>query len=370
MTLYSHLTVQAYHDQLSLAMKEDALQLLHSKKQLINTSNLVQHTPKQFLQDRPLIVVYSVSKPLGLFEHFMGDGGKTLTKAHAYAIAKVIEIKYKILYPTIMLPISVSEINTVYDATRSKIVVDMLGSVCPGGMYGTVMNRLMDLGSKPVDVPPGLVITQHDNDQALGPSHETKVYNKQKLSLINANAHIVCETDNYYQYTPESYPGHTVYRDLTSEEIKENVPKVITSYKPVFRGARVQSAEFAIQHLQGKNSHEVLVNRLNKKNSDFSGSKICKQCGVVTRRTDIQRCVDCSSGHLVKIEKEIIFTQFIKEVQQEGLFTDVRYNPFAGQKPVSDTQPNQHSIVPGDPDMIPPTTKENVAEILNTAGHR
>ena len=214
MTLYSHLTVQAYHDQLSLAMKGDALQLLRSKQQLMDTNTLVQHTPRQFLQGRPLIVVYSVSKPLGLFEHFTEEGGKTLSQTQAYAISKVIEIKYKILYPTIMLPLSVSEINTVYDATRSKIVVDILGSVNPGGMYGTVMNRLLDLGSKPVAVPPGLVITQHDNDQALGPSHETKVYNKQKLSLINANAHIVCDSNNYYQYTPESYPGHTVNREL------------------------------------------------------------------------------------------------------------------------------------------------------------
>ena len=192
-------------------------------------------------------------------------------------------MKYKILYPTIMLPLSVSEIITVYDSTRCKTVVDMLGSVNPGGMYATVMNRLKDLGSEPVSVPPGLVITQHDNDQALGHTHETKVYNKQQLSLINANAHIVCDSNNFYQYCPESYPGHAVYRDLTLEEVKESVPQVLSSYKPVYRGARAKSAEFAINYLEGDSNHEELLKRLNLKNTAFKAARVCRQCGVVTK---------------------------------------------------------------------------------------
>ena len=90
----------------------------------------------------------------------------------------------------------------------------------------------------------------------------------------------------------------------------------------------------------------------------------------MTKRTDIQRCVDCSNGYLVGIDKEIIFNQFLKEVKEEGIAIEVRYNPFAGLKAIPETQPGQHVIIPGDPDMIPPTTKENVAEILNTAAHR
>ena len=370
MTLYSHLTVQAYHDQLSSAMRKDALQLLHNKQQLVDTNSLVQHTPMQFLQDRPLIVIYSIAKPLGLFENFMRDGGKSLSKSQAYAMCKVIEIKYKMLHPKILLPLSVCEVNTVYDATRSRIVVDLLGSVSPGGMYNSVMRRLIDLSSDPVAVPPGLVITQHDNDQALGPTHETKVYNKQKLSLINANAHIICESDNYYQYTPQSYPGHAVYRDLTTQEIRETLPEVVSSYKPVYRAARAQSANLAVEYLKGEQSHENLVTRLSQKNTEYEGARVCRQCGVVTRRTDIQRCVDCKSGYLVCLEKEVIFNKFVGGLKSEGVSMEVRYNPFTGFKPISENKAKQHQIVPGDPDMIPPTTKENVAEIINTAGHR
>ena len=274
MTLFSHLSVQAYHEQLALAMKEDSLALLHDKEDLQHPHTLVKHTPVQFLKDRPLIVVYSVTKPLGLFEHFMKNGGKTLSKPQAYAIAKVIEIKYKIIHPTIMLPLSVSEITTVYDATRSKVVVDLLGSVSPGGMYGTVANRLMKLASNPVAVPSGLVLTQHDNSQVLGATHESKVYNKQKLSLINANCHIVCDSDNYYQYLPRSYPGHSMYRDLSEEEIKESIPNIFESYKPVYRAARAQSALFTIKHLESEKSHEKFVKSLNQVANDWKGNRV------------------------------------------------------------------------------------------------
>ena len=370
MTLFSHLTVQAYHDQLSQAMQQDSLSLLHDKQGLVDTDTLVQHTPIQFLKDRPLIVVYSIAKPLGLFEHFMEYGDKTLTKTQSYSICKIIEIKYKMLNPRIMLPISVSEINTVYDATRSRIVVDLLGSVIPGGMYGTVTNRLVELASKPVNVPPGLVLTQHDNDQVLGSTHETLVYNKQQLSLINANAHIICDIDNLYQYQPESYPGYNLYRDLSEQERNEIVPEKLTSYKPVFRASRAQSAEFAIKHLKGDKSHEKIVTKLSKVANDLGDAKVCKKCGVVTKRVDIQRCVDCTSGYLVRIDKEMVCTKFVNDLKSEGLHIEVRYSPFAGLRPIPDTKPKQQVIVPGDPDMIPPTTKVNVAELLNTAAHR
>ena len=91
---------------------------------------------------------------------------------------------------------------------------------------------------------------------------------------------------------------------------------------------------------------------------------------MVTRRTDIQRCVDCKSGYLVCLEKEVIFNKFVGGLKSEGVSMEVRYNPFTGFKPISENKAKQHQIVPGDPDMIPPKTKENVAEIINTAGHR
>ena len=61
----------------------------------------------------------------------------------------------------------------------------------------------------------------------------------------------------------------------------------------------------------------------------------------------------------------MVFTKFVNDLQSEGLHTEVRYSPFAGLRPIPDTKPKQQVIVPGDP-----TTKVNVAELLNTAAHR
>ena len=39
----------------------------------------------------------------------------------------------------------------------------------------------------------GLVIGQNDNDQILGVTHEQRAYNKQHLTIVNANSHIICD---------------------------------------------------------------------------------------------------------------------------------------------------------------------------------
>ena len=369
MTLFSHLSVQSYNELLSTAMQDDALSLLHNKTSLIDIENLITHSPRKFLRQRPLIVVYSFTKPLGLFENFTGVGGKDLSLTQCYSLAKVIELQYRLIHPTIMLPLSVSEIHLTYDVTRSKSIVNMLGSVSPGGQYCTISNRLMQLGSKPVLVPPGLVLTQHDNNQILGYTHETKVYSKQKLTLINANAHIQFDEDDWYQYTPESYPGYSMYRDLSENEIKVCVPDVIKSYKPIYRAARAGSANFAIHFLKSEASHEPLVDNLNSMASEMAGLRVCNKCSIVTSRTDISRCVDCS-GSLVTFTNESVFSRFLTKVAAEGTQTKVRYSPFAGYSLIPTEIEPKSKLIPGDPDMIPPTSKKNVAELLNTSAHR
>ena len=66
MTLYSHLTVQQFNDQLAHEMRNDAASLLHLKSDLVKVESLIEHTPVTFLKARPLIVVYSILKPMGL----------------------------------------------------------------------------------------------------------------------------------------------------------------------------------------------------------------------------------------------------------------------------------------------------------------
>ena len=360
MTLYSNLTVQKFNEILSKEILSDAETLLRNKLNILDIENLVKHTPRQFVKDRPLIVIYSLLKPMGLFEHFCEVGGKKITDNQYYLIAKIIELKYKVIFPTIMLPLSISEAFHIYDETRNKKVLNLIGSSAPSGKFQTVTNRLFKLGCYPVDVPSGLIVHQHDNNQVIGATHEMKAYNRQVTSVITANAHLVCDPNNFFQYSQTSYPGHNIHRNLTKSEIDSNVPEVVNQYKGHFRATRKKGLDLAITHLMSEHSHERFVEQLKQKVKDHEGLKFCSKCGVVTKRVDIRTCVDCDSKScLVRITNEMVFNKFEKSVELARESIDIRFKPTAGYGAVVREQEQiAEALVPGDPDMYPPTTKE------------
>ena len=186
-----------------------------------------------------------------------------------------------------------------------------------------------------------------------------KIYNKQVTTVINANAHLVCDSDNLYQYSARSYPGHNIYRDLTELEIKTGVPKVINQYKCHFRATRKKALDLEIEHINSTETHERLVEMLKQFLSDFDGVRFCSSCSVVTKRSDIKFCVDCDGkSSLIKVTKEVIFNKFKIAAESEGFRIEVRYKPSAGYGAIAHRRAQPQILLPGDPDMDPPTTKE------------
>ena len=185
-----------------------------------------------------------------------------------------------------------------------------------------------------------------------------KTYNKMKTTIINANAHLVCDPDNFYQYCEKSYPGYNVYRHLTDSEIDIKVPAVVNQFKGHFRAARKGGLDVTIEHLKSEYSHEHLVKTLQKVTLDFAGVRFCSNCGVTTKRNDIKFCVDCDTRTaLVKVKNEAVFKKFENSVISGGISLDVRYKPGTGYEAIARDQ-KLHKLLPGDPDMEPPTTKE------------
>ena len=95
--LYSNLTVGEFNNTLEHEMKADAKKLFKAQSEITKVENLIANTPEKFLKDRPVILVYSILKPMGLFEHFCEISGKKLTKIQMHSVCKMIEIRYKIL---------------------------------------------------------------------------------------------------------------------------------------------------------------------------------------------------------------------------------------------------------------------------------
>ena len=234
-----------------------------------------------------------------------------------------------------------------------------MGSSAPSGKFHTVRNRLLKLGRCPVDVPRGLIVHQHDNNQVIGATHEMKAFNRQVTSIITANAHLVCDPNNFFQYSRTSYPGHNIHRNLTISEIESDVPQVLNQYKGHFRATRKKGLDLAITHLMSEQSHERFVDQLKQQVKNHEGLRFCSKCSVVTKRVDIRTCVDCDAKScLVKITKEMVFNQFEKSVEIARESIDIRFKPSAGYGAVVGEQDQQDALIPGDPDMYPPTTKE------------
>lgn len=363
---FSKLSVQEFHLRLTKAIKDDAHNLYKQKAEITKVENLIEHSPLKFLRERPDIVIYSKLKPLGLYEAFCEYAGQSLTKVQSYTLSKVIELEYKLVVPRIMLPLSVTESFVLYDETRSKIVSNILGSHSPAGMYDTVLNRLVQQSKSKIPVPTGLVIGQMDNDQVLGKTHDQKLFNKQHLSIVNANCHIVVDSHDKYQYSKESYPGNTIYRDLTEAEIKTKLPETLNSYKGCHRSTRAKSINIAVNHLKSKQSHAVLDNLYLGLESDLRDKKVCQVCNYLASSDVGRKCPSC--GNILKlVTEEMIYTKF-KNVAGDRL--DCRYFPGSGFDPQTKTESKTSCVLPGDPDILPPTKKENIASILNTCGHR
>ena len=245
----------------------------------------------------------------------------------------------------------------------------MKGAVEPCGKYKSVSNRIVGLSQNSVAIPHGFCITQHDNNQIVPKSFDLKSYQKQQTSIINANAFILFDSDNLFQFKEDSYPGHRIYRDLTETEINNDLLGVVNGYKSIFRAERNNSMLTVIEHLK-ETSHENLVDVYNSTIEEMKDIKVCSRCSVFTKHTDIRRCVDCAGGTLVKLSEEQIFLEFQNRARIQGLNYDCRYEPSTGYRELRVSTTAKQRIIPADPDMLPPTTKTNLASIVNTAGHR
>ena len=69
------------------------------------------------------------------------------------------------------------------------------------------------------------------------------------------------------------------------------------------------------------------------------------------------------------ISDEIISEQFLALVKSRGQDIEVRYYPGTGFR-AKDNPDHGQRVIPGDPDLLPPTTRENIAVLMNTAGNR
>ena len=158
---------------------------------------------------------------------------------------------------------------------------------------------------------------------------------------------------DFYQYHPSSYPGHTVYRDLTAEEVEVELPKAFERYRNFFRAARHGGIEAAFEHISGSFSHRPLTVLLESMRSELVGKKMCNTCRKICPSNTPRRCDSCP-GIVSVISDEIISEQFLALVKSRGQDIEVRYYPGTGFR-AKDNPDHGQRVIPGDLDLLPPT---------------
>lgn len=146
------------------------------------------------------------------------------------------------------------------------------------------------------------------------------------------------------------------------------LPKAFERYRNFFRATRHGGIEAALEHISGSFSHRPLTELLKSIRSELLGKKMCSTCRKICPSNTPRRCDSCP-GTVSGISDDNILEQFLAVVKSRGQDIEVRYYPGTGFKAKENPDHGQR-VIPGDPDLLPPTTRENIAVLMNTAGNR
>ena len=140
---------------------------------------------------------------------------------------------------------------------------------------------------------------------------------------------------------------------------------MLKSRKGCYRVTRQKSVELSIKHLKSEMSHRNFTESYDSVRIELSGHKVCTTCNVTTRDVTGRKCV--CGGPLKSITEEQIFLKF---KERAGKKLNVRFYPSSGFSPQYDSVSKPSLMIPGDPDVIAPTTKTYIATIMNISGYR
>ena len=96
-----------------------------------------------------------------------------------------------------------------YAVSGSRLVVDMLGHISPGGSYTLLKSWLGELGGSILDVPDGFIVVAFDNEQRLLRNYLSRGSNRSRLDILtNVCCAVIdgsCERQNDASLHPSSW---------------------------------------------------------------------------------------------------------------------------------------------------------------------
>ncbi|XP_078586266.1 uncharacterized protein LOC144868168 isoform X1 [Branchiostoma floridae x Branchiostoma japonicum] len=202
-----------------------------------------------------------------------------------------LEQLYHLASPVLVAPFSFSRNLLTYAITNSKLVVDMLGKVSPGGMFDTVKSYLQNIATKPLPFPEGDCEVAIDNDQKLKKQWSVRAQGKMTCSVVTSVCQVQhsdkMELQGREDLSPATW-GKYLEKARGDEETKE---RLTNSVKVCTRSSDIHRAEV----------RKLIHSRLNKvlNEQKLEDGKyvdyIDKQVAEAERSKNMKRCAHCGT---------------------------------------------------------------------------
>ena len=193
--------VEHHMKKLCAAVSDDTT-ALYKERPCKDMSTLLKYDVKTWLKEGPTI----------LKEHLMALCNLDNSDRSSFLLAKMIEQIYACGNQKLVLPLAFRENIITYKMSNSPKLSALNGASKPSGSHTHLNQWLKQAGSRPLEIPPGLVWLVFDNEQVIGKRYRIKA-NKTNVpaSIVTSHACITIDKENLIQYNEDVKPSKWLF---------------------------------------------------------------------------------------------------------------------------------------------------------------
>ncbi|XP_078607650.1 uncharacterized protein LOC144879762 isoform X1 [Branchiostoma floridae x Branchiostoma japonicum] len=168
-----------------------------------------------------------------------------LTDKKTTVASKVITLEqmYHLVSPVFVAPFTFARNLLCYAITNSKLAVNMLGKVSPGGMIETVKSYMETMADKPLQFPRGDCEVAIDNDQKLKKQWSVRAHGKMTCSVLTSVCQVEHDTQMNVQSRADLAPASWGNYIKEAQEDEQVADRLKASLKPSKRSGDIHRTE-------------------------------------------------------------------------------------------------------------------------------
>lgn len=345
-----NLTTHYYLNEIKKIIKDD-VKKLYKERPCSSMTKVLQYNVDKWLKERP-------SKLIHFLESIFGK--KFNSKESKFLAAKVIEQLYKLYNRTLVLPLAFLHNLMTYQMSHCQLLLTLNAKSIPSGAATFMNTWLTEAAAVEPKFPDGVVRAVFDNEQRVGKRYRVKAKNnKVPMSVITSHIQLQMHETDTLQYNKVVHPKSWMFQTLTSEHV-DRIKKEPQKYNHIIRQTRNKLINDRITVLHKEQtvdengvSTDAVDVFLAKK--EERNDKICQECGEMAEKTQ-RKCYFCHSHNLE------ITTPLVYPKPQTKIYPYSHFETTA--------RSNNIGVIVGEPDILNPSSFENITTILQNTGRR